>query len=64
MSFVSSADRQLDRWSRDARRHPKPTLLKMQTMFREGMDTCDIADAFNMDEAEVYNRLAKARAGE
>jgi DNA-directed RNA polymerase specialized sigma24 family protein len=40
----------------------KPTVLsRMQVMFRAGADTADIAEAFNLTEANVYNRLARAR---
>lgn len=41
----------------------KPTLLsRMMLMFKAGADTADIAEALCLEEATVYNRLAKARA--
>ena len=42
----------------------KPALLpQMQALFRNGHDTYEIAQRFGLTEAQVYNRLAKARAG-
>lgn len=69
MSLVSFAghdhsERQFKIWSHGlrAKTAPKPTILcRMQAMFRSGMDTCEIAEAFNLEEHEVYNRLARAR---
>lgn len=50
---------------RSVRHFVPPTMLaRMQAMFRAGADTADIAEALNLSEADVYNRLAKARAGE
>jgi len=41
----------------------KPYLLpQMQALFCQGMDTYDIAQRFNLTEAQVYNRLARAKA--
>lgn len=48
-------------------RHPakrKPRLMDvMKALFRSGLDTAQIAARVGLTEAQVYNRLARARAG-
>lgn len=59
MSLVSYAGR-----DPSERHHAKrkPRLMdQMKALFRSGLDTAQIAERVGLKEAQVYNRLARAR---
>lgn len=64
MSLVSYAGRDpAERRHYHAKRKPR-LMDQMKALFRSGLDTAQIAARVGLTEAQVYNRLARARAGE